>query len=298
MCSQCRRQNLSRIKLLTAITLMAITLGACAAGGGGSRGKVSEAANQSAENESETDNNADRESGRTRTKTDHFEDEEEDEGNSFLSGLIFGIFSSEEDLDDPAYYEDTDDRTSDNDTEFDGRNLILWLSRSNLGGDTIDHLNTATLLYSFFRTEHLRTQVGIFYGDAIKGSQALVQDGMDNMYEMGLDIGFRAYATPRHTLMGAYVLVGFRYSSLNWSYTQQILVPGNENLTISSDGVSVITPYLGCGTSILQTKPFHLGASMSWGPRFTMSETYEGFENDLFVDVGELRLNLELSVFF
>ncbi len=54
----------------------------------------------------------------------------------------------------------------------------------------------------------------------------------------------------------------------------------------------------GLGGSIVQLKPVHLGASVTWGGRFALSETHEGFDNNLFRDVGELRLNFEASIYF
>jgi len=269
------------IHLLVAVGLL-LLLGACASGGGSSRGQVSDVAARAGENDQEEDDDEGRGSGRTRSKDDHRSgdsySEIESDGDSF-----------EESMAQVRYSDDYDDSSSD---EFQGEspNAILWLSRANLGGNTISYMNTATLLYSDFRGSHLRTHVGLYYGRGRNGSSHLIQDGVDSIYEVGVDFGGRVYFTPRHTLVGLYFQFGLRYGSLNWSYA--------EGAELNGDGVSMFTPYVGAGSSFLQIDSLHLGGSVTYGSRISGSDTQAEYENDLFVDVGELRLNLEMSVFF
>ncbi len=318
--------------LALAILLVIAILSGCSTGGGGhSRGSVSNAADRAAEEEERASRGTGR---RTRTKDDHqssssdlFIDDEDDEG-SFLGNLVLSIFfsggddedenqadhpvsaDSETPADQPRYNEfafsDHSDEdpyptlTSARDTSTTYRhNLIVWYSQAALGGDTIENVSTVSLLYSGYSGKRFRGHAGLYYGKGDKGSQARVQAGIRDISEFGVDIGGRDYLTPHHTLMGFYLLFGARAGFLSWSYTNGIQAPtSNGTETIDNDAVFLFTPYIGVGSSIVQVKQFHLGASVSWGPRITLFKTLESFDNDLFRDVGELRLNFEMSSFF
>ena len=60
----------------------------------------------------------------------------------------------------------------------------------------------------------------------------------------------------------------------------------------------IFTPYLGLGTSLLQTKSVHLGLNFTVGGRMTLGKTFKEYDNDVFKNVGEYKLNIEASIFF
>jgi hypothetical protein len=306
--------SLSKSIILLSIFLMAVALNGCASSGGGSskknnhhgngsRGSLSTAVDQAADEPP-----AGRGSGASRTKNDHknepndkYTDDDSDDGGgsflgAFLSGLFFGNNHKSESYietgsavnhDNPAPAQDFTAAQPLNSR----KNLTFWWSKSHLGGDTIESVSTVSVLYSRSSGKRFRGHLGFYVGTGREGSQQRVQDGISSIWEFGLDLGGREYLTPSHTFMGLYILAGVRAGSLAWTYQNAVD-------SITSDAVFILTPYLGLGGSIVQMKPIHLGASVTWGGRFTISNTYEGFENDLFRDVGELRLNLEASFYF
>lgn len=297
---------------LPALLLTVLVLGGCSTGGGhhGSRGSVSDAAAKAAD-----ENESGRESGRTRTETDQWDsdssrdtekytddyendfenyenygyDDDDNIGPALIGGLLSGLFNGGQDT--QKAYRDADFNPD--------NNLLVWLSRGNPAGDTIKNMSTVSVMHSSYRNKRWRRHVGLFYGWGKKGPQPDVQGGIDRIAEYGLEVGAREYLTPRHTFVGVYVIYGLRIGGLYWSYTEAIPVSGDSGAeTVTSDQAFIITPYLGLGTSLVQAKPFHIGASLTWGMRFVGDRTLEEFDNDLFRDTGELRLNLETSLFF
>ncbi|RKZ12280.1 hypothetical protein DRQ53_15015 [bacterium] len=211
-------------------------------------------------------------------------------------------------------YEDGDDDSGENSDGYgsgensgdDGsaeirrNNLNAWYSRSRFGGDSIENFTTVTVMYSVYRGTRYRANIGLYYGRGNPGSQQNLQEGIQFLEEGGIDLGARGYLTPGHSLMGVYVLTGFRLGFFDWTYTNPLTVPdgsgGLENL--DSDGVGVLVPYIGIGASLLQTKSVHLGVNFTLGGRLTGNKTVEDFENDVFQNVAEYKLNFEASFFF
>ena len=260
---------------------------------------------------------------------------EEDSGGGtpFLIGLILSIFSGGDDDDKdernnynresyPSEYGDAGNRAWNSYSEFgpyeDGEdgsgensgddgsldirrsNLNAWYSLSRFGGDAIENFSTVTLMYSVYRGTRYRANIGLYYGRGNPGSQQNLEEGIRLLEEGGIDIGARGYLTPGHSLMGVYVLTGLRLGLFDWSYTNPITVPdGSGGLEdLDSDGVGVLVPYIGIGASLLQTKSVHLGVNFTLGGRLTGNNTIEDFENDVFQDVAEYKLNFEASFFF
>jgi len=264
-----------------------------------------------------------------------YEEEESDGGTPFLIGLILSIFSGGDDDEDEYYdnrkaYSSEDDEAEDRayssysefgpyedkDEENDSgkkagdkggggldirrSNLNAWYSRSRFAGDAIENFSTVTLMYSVYRGTRYRANIGLYYGRGNPGSQQNLEEALRWINEWGLDIGARGYLTPDHSLMGVYVLTGLRLGVMNWSYTNALTVPdGTGGLEqLSNDGVALMVPYIGIGTSLVQTKSVHLGVNFTLGGRFTGNETIEKFDNDVFQNTAEYKLNFEASIFF
>ena len=264
-----------------------------------------------------------------------YHEEESDGGTPFLIGLILSIFSGGDDDEDeyydnrqsyPSEYDEAEDRAYNSYSEFgpyededeeDGSgekagdkggggldirrsNLNAWYSRSRFGGDAIENFSTVTLMYSVYRGTRYRANLGLYYGRGNPGSQQNLEEALRWINEWGLDIGGRGYLTPDHSMMGVYVLLGLRLGVMNWSYTNALTVPdGTGGLEqLSNDGVALLVPYIGIGTSLVQTKSVHLGLNFTLGGRFTGNETIEKFDNDVFQNTAEYKLNFEASIFF
>ena len=155
-------------------------------------------------------------------------------------------------------------------------------------------------MYGDFPAKRVRVDIGLYAGHGRRGSQPNVQEGIRSINEVGLELNGRFYFTPAHTLMGAYVLGGLRWGILDWNYSKDIAAPDEDGKIqmISGDQVEQVTYFIGLGTSLLQTKAVHLGVSATAGIRVFDPTTFEDFENDLFKDVGEFRLNMVASFHF
>lgn len=329
------RSKLHHSLLLIAAAASTLLLSACATGGGGSsRGSVSEVAARAAPDDNaarETGRTRTKTDHRHPSPEDdgseYYDDNDyiEDEVSSFLADLLINLFTSGGDDDgadddrvrasdsselpfEPSRYsefaqaEDDAEYRDHNDTKpapspvIDHDNLIVWLSWANLAGDAVKGMSTVSVMYSGYTGPRFRGHAGLFYGDGSRGPQSLVQNGINKIWEYGADIGARKYLTDRHSLVDLYVLFGLRFGALRWTYQQSVVFA--DETSVASDGVLVFIPYVGLGGTIMQVKPLQIGASLSWGPRITFTETLENFDNDLFRNVGEMRLNLEASVFF
>jgi len=87
---------------------------------------------------------------------------------------------------------------------------------------------------------------------------------------------------------------------MRWSYTNALEWPNEDGGidTISNDQVVMWTFFTGLGTSLLQTKVVHLGGAVTAGARVSKDTTFEDFDNNVFKDVGEIRLSLVASIIF
>lgn len=285
-----------------------------ATGSGGSRGSLSGAVAESA---GDTEEEAvGRGQGRTRTRTevstsdsqDGYQDDyqenyyEEDSGDGipWLFAWIWGLFSGGEKDGHTPGSADNEEKKEEKEEKNPRHNLIFWYSMSHLGGDAIQGFSTFALAYSAFRGPRFRGHIGLYFSEATLGSQEKVREGISWLRDRGLVTGFRHYYTHDRSSMGFYFLTELDLGVMSWSYTHRIEVPAEDGGTvfISGDDLFVITPSIGLGMSVVQTKVVHLGASLSYGVRFPVGKTFRGFENDLFQNVGEFKLKLEASIFF
>ncbi len=259
----------------------------------------------------------------------YYEEEESGGGGGFLVGMIMSLFSRDDDDEEsqeaPDYYphltdySETGNRTwanneevglydadeSDGDDDGGGLdikrgNLNFWYSRSQLAGDAIKSFSTFTVMFSGYTGPRYRAHAGLYFGRGKAGSQPNVRDGLRWISEAGIDVGSRGYFTPDHSLLGVYMLVGLRAGILYWSYNTALDATAADGTPekISKDGLGIFTPYIGLGTSLLQSKTFHLGVNFTVGGRLTINHTLEGYENDIFKHVAEYKLNIEASIFF
>ena len=266
----------------------------------------------------------------------HQEETSENSGGGFLFGLITSLFTSDDDdlgpepydpeaydpydypdegstgefqtwedrdefgMDPPAENKDADESTGGGGIDIKRGNLNFWYSLSTLGGDAIQGFTTYTLMYSGYTGRQYRAHAGLYYGRGKKGGQQNIQDGIRWISEAGLDVGTRGYFTPDHSLMGFYMILGLRAGITYWSYFNAIEAPNDDGTTesISKDGLWVFVPYVGLGSSILQTEKVHLGLNFTVGGRLYTDRTIEDFANDLLKNVWEYKLNFEASFFF
>jgi len=285
-------RQISRCPLLVVILLLVTFLAGCSFTVGGnkskrsSRGKVSDVAKAAAPaKQSESRTKIQPETSGNTWLTPERSQEEDDDDSLALSALMGASLAADGD--------------ADSSTPTERPNVMMWYAQADPGGDTVERLTSYTLAYSAFQGDRIRVHLGLYYGDAKRGRQLLVSEGMNTIREYGVDIGGRHYLTAGHTMAGVYVLGGMRAGQLYWTYANPVVVVDSQGTeTINNDAVWLGVPYLGLGLSPVQTETTHFGLNLTYGGRFSYSETTQGFENDVFKDVGELKLNVEAGVFF
>ena len=312
--------RLRRVGILTAALWVVLVLTACSTGGGGSGGRrtVSDAMADAGESDERG-----RGKGPTRTKTDHqnqadtSEQDDDDSGVGWLGNLVISLFSGNdnETVSDyvPVYdgygKRDTTGSARSDYTEIPngsggghGRNdprgnVLVGFTMGYPSGDAISRMTSGSLAYSRYFNPRFRAHIGAYYGQARRGPDELVQDGITSLAEAGAEIGARNYLTADHTAVGFYLLYGIRLGGLFWDYAQPVEV-GDGGRMVNSDTVFVGTPFLGFGCAFVQTETFQLGVSGVWGVRAGARHTSEGFRNDVFRESSELAWKLEMTVFF
>ncbi len=165
-------------------------------------------------------------------------------------------------------------------------------------GDNFGGYGAGGLQVGFFPAPRWRTDLQLLgIGTNLSETSGLRQS-FKGEHEVALDVSGRYYLTRENTFVGAYPIVGFRFGSLNWDYAHPILVEENGIRRVTSDQLYYYSPYVGVGTSLVQTRHFHLGTQLIGGGRFYERHTREGFANDLFNDGGFMQLMFEMTVPF
>lgn len=126
---------------------------------------------------------------------------------------------------------------------------------------------------------------------------------IDDLWQLHLGYEQRFYITSEKSFVGAYVPIEANIRALFWKYRNPIISDlydeegvflGEEE--ISGDGLWGLSLGSGFGVSLIQTNPFKLSTTATFGGALNWVETHEGFDNDVFV--GDLYLKVSLEVLF
>ena len=133
--------------------------------------------------------------------------------------------------------------------------------------------------------------INLWLGSPNLSDQSEVVESFEDELELGLDIDFRYYFTPRHTFTGIYATGGVRAGILAWRYTNGIQIEEDDGVrTVSSDWIDFYGIYAGIGFSLVQTELFKLGVNLTGGGRVFSNSTYEGLSNDIIGNHGFVQL--------
>jgi len=159
-------------------------------------------------------------------------------------------------------------------------NLIFMYSRSELGGDTPPGFASCTLMLSFVDKKTIDSCYGLYYGKARSARGREIQEGLDNLFEVGFEMAFHGYFVPERYPKGWYWIIGARLGALIW-YSS-----GDRKGTFSG------VPYIGVGASLWQSGKFTFGFSSTIGMRGTGQEN----EGEVFTPiVGEVKVNFVIN---
>ncbi len=160
---------------------------------------------------------------------------------------------------------------------------------------------TYSLLLCFGEKKSELGHFGIFYGKGRKVGGGTAKDGLTEITESGIELGFRGFLTPDHSRVGLYWLLGLRFSLLSWwgtptseeiDFGEIIVHEGNGEVHSSSID-------LGLGATLLRTPGIHFGIIATCGFRGLDTEKMSEMEKKLFDEhQWEFKLGLEASIPF
>jgi len=124
-----------------------------------------------------------------------------------------------------------------------------------------------------------------------------IAEGIKDEEELAIDFVFKWYTTPVHTFVGFCFIGGLRWGMLNWQYENPIEYDDGfgEIYEISGDNLQYLTPFLGVGLNLVQTKHIILGTDITGGYKFYKWNTEEGFDNDVLDDEWMVQLLVNIS---
>lgn len=193
-----------------------------------------------------------------------------------------------------------DEQADDKEFHLERKSVVFSISRSEIGGDALEGFSDYTLMWANGPQEMMRINIGLYYGRGSVGEEPDLQDGVEWISEAGLELGFGAYLSPDRSPVGIFIPFGLRVGAMFWSYTYPAEVETEDGGTeiLTEGGGLVLTPYIGLGTSLLQTRRINLGLSITVGYRFTWGEAGHDFDDLLFEDVGEIRFGFEAGFYY
>ena len=168
------------------------------------------------------------------------------------------------------------------------------LTGKNLGGFGLGGIQIGGYPAPRWRVDLLLLGVGANFTE-----ESGLTASLKNQFELAADLSGRYYLTPEHTFLGVYPLAGFRFGTLFWDYANPILIEEDgETRKVEGDLINYYAPYVGLGTSLVQTRHFHLGGNLTVGARFYDAHTNEGLRNDLFRTAAFAQFLVETTVLF
>jgi len=140
---------------------------------------------------------------------------------------------------------------------------------------------------------------GSVYSAPVQETSALSKAIKGGVFLLSAKMDLNLYTTPSHTFMGQYFIFGIGYNYMLWSYVNPVVVdsdsPGG-GYNINNDALEGIELYTGAGLHLVQTRFLNLGVELTPGVIFWLGPTAEGFENDVFRPFWYTRLDFKLGV--
>ena len=159
----------------------------------------------------------------------------------------------------------------------------------------IQYLNRFTLTPITMEDDY--NHLGLFLsGDIVKLQPGSLPDrAVDNvwMFEAGLE--YRRYLTPAHVFISPYLSVGLAGQLLSWDYRNPVYVDGG---SIQSDSLAGAGGYAGFGVAFKRNSHLSFFGEADFGGTAFVSETTEGFDNDVFSNYGYFMVRAGLSLKF
>lgn len=145
--------------------------------------------------------------------------------------------------------------------------------------------------------ENDRANLGLFVsGDVVNLSPgSLAASAIKNtlMFETG--VSGRFYLNPAHAFISPYISANAAYQLLTWDYLNPVYVNGDQ---INSDSLEGIGAYAGFGIAFNRSHHLSLFGEAGFGGTVFLSQTGQGFDNDVFHDFGYFSVKAGLCIKF
>lgn len=124
---------------------------------------------------------------------------------------------------------------------------------------------------------------------------SLADRGAHRTWALDSGVEVRWYVNGSKPFLSPYLLAGLNYQQLFWSYRNPILVSGEQ---IGSDSLGGVGGFVGVGVAIERNNRLSLFGETSVGGTLWLSETEQGFQNDVFDNYGYVAFRVGLSLKF
>ena len=168
-----------------------------------------------------------------------------------------------------------------------------------VGGDHYGGLGTGGVMIGIFPESRVRLDAGFYLTRANFTAASGLRESFEKTHELTFELSCRYYLTPEHTLVGIYPIGGLQYTTLYWDYATPIVVEKDgDKKNVRHDNLQLGAPFVGLGTSLIQTRHLHLGGRVIGGVRLHADHTHQGFDNDIFEPTGFVHFLIETTALF
>jgi len=127
-------------------------------------------------------------------------------------------------------------------------------------------------------------------------SGTLAADAVKNTIMLELGFSGRYYLNPAHAFISPYFSANLGAQYLFWDYRHPVYTSDGDKIT--SDSLPAVGGYAGFGIAFWRNSHVNLFAEAGFGGTAFLSQTKEGFENDVFDDFGYFSVRAGLGVKF
>jgi hypothetical protein len=145
--------------------------------------------------------------------------------------------------------------------------------------------------------ENERNCFGFFVGgDLVEWESGSLPDrAVKNAWMFELGLAYRRYLNPPHAFFSPYLTVSAAVQALYWDYRNPVYVDGDR---VDSDSLNGFGGYAGFGVVCKRNSHLNFFAEAGVGGTTFVSETVEGFHNDVISDFGYFTVKAGLSIKF
>ena len=147
-----------------------------------------------------------------------------------------------------------------------------------------------------FENDHFCGGVYASFDPVEMKSGTLAAEAVKNTIMLELGFSGRYYLTPAHAFISPYFSANLGAQYLFWDYRNPVYTSDGNKIT--SDSLPAVGGYAGFGIAFWRNSHVNLFAEAGFGGTAFLSQTKEGFENDVFDDFGYFSIRAGLGFKF